>query len=154
MQRGHYYAIVDEVDSILIDEARTPLIISGPTDQTTDKYMKVRQIIPKLVKGEEVEWSDTKRQEQLGIQLREGEKYFSGDYVVDEKHRTIGVTDEGWFTIEKLLGIGNIADAENWDLKHYVETGIKAEALYKRDVDYVVKDWAKRSSSSTPSRAA
>ena len=140
VQRGHYYAIVDEVDSILIDEARTPLIISGPTEQTTDKYMKVRQIIPKLVKGEEVEWSDTKRQEQLGIQLREGEKYFSGDYVVDEKHRTIGVTDEGWFTIEKLLGIGNIADAENWDLKHYVETGIKAEALYKRDVDYVVKD--------------
>jgi len=140
VQRGHYYAIVDEVDSILIDEARTPLIISGPTEQTTDKYVKVRQIIPKLAKGEEVEWSDTKRQEQLGIQLREGEKYFSGDYVVDEKHRTIGVTDEGWFTIEKLLGIGNIADAENWELKHYVETAIKAEALYKRDVDYVVKD--------------
>ena len=140
VQRGHHYAIVDEVDSILIDEARTPLIISGPTEQTTDKYAKVRQIIPKLVKGEEVEWSDTRRQQELGIQLREGEKYFSGDYVVDEKHRTIGVTDEGWFTIEKLLGIGNIADAENWELKHYVETGIKAEALYKRDVDYVVKD--------------
>jgi preprotein translocase subunit SecA len=140
VQRGHYYSIVDEVDSILIDEARTPLIISGPTEQTTDKYVKVRQIMPKLVKGEEVEWSDTKRQQELGIQLREGEKYFSGDYVVDEKHRTIGVTDEGWFTIEKLLGIGNIADAENWDLKHYVETAIKAESLYKRDVDYVVKD--------------
>ncbi len=140
VQRGHFYAIVDEVDSILIDEARTPLIISGPTEQTTDKYIKVRQIIPKLVKGEEVEWSDTRRQQELGIQLREGEKYFSGDYVVDEKHRTIGVTDEGWFTIEKLLGIGNIADAENWELKHYVETAIKAEALYKRDVDYVVKD--------------
>ncbi len=140
VQRGHYYSIVDEVDSILIDEARTPLIISGPTDQTTDKYAKVRQIIPKLVKGEEVEWSDTKRQEELGIQLREGEKYLSGDYVVDEKHKTIGVTDEGWITIEKALGIDNIADQENWDLKHYVETGIKAEALYKRDVDYVVKD--------------
>src|SRR4051794_3350243 len=140
VQRGHYYAIVDEVDSILIDEARTPLIISGPTDQTTDKYVKVRQIMPKLVKGEEVEWSDTRRQEQLGIQLREGEKFLSGDYVVDEKHKTIGVTDEGWITIEKLLGIDNIADAENWDLKHYVETAIKAEALYKRDVDYVVKD--------------
>ena len=140
VQRGHNYAIVDEVDSILIDEARTPLIISGPTEQTTDKYVKVRQIIPKLVKGEEVEWSDNRRQQELGIQLREGEKYFSGDYVVDEKHRTIGVTDDGWFTIEKLLGIGNIADAENWDLKHFVETAIKAEALYKRDVDYVVKD--------------
>ena len=140
VQRGHYYAIVDEVDSILIDEARTPLIISGPTDQTTDKYARARKIIPELELGEEVEALDHKRQDELGIQLGEGEKYFSGDYVVDEKHRTIGVTDQGWETIEKLLGIGNIADAENWDLKHYVETAIKAHALYKRDVDYVVKD--------------
>jgi preprotein translocase subunit SecA len=140
VQRGHYYAIVDEVDSILIDEARTPLIISGPTDQTTDKYARVLGIMPKLQLGEEVEWSDHKRQEELGIELREGEKYLSGDYVVDEKHRTIGVTDEGWISIEKELGIDNIADAENWDLKHYVETAIKAHALYKRDVDYVVKD--------------
>src|SRR6202162_519678 len=140
VQRGHYYAIVDEVDSILIDEARTPLIISGPTDQTTDKYARVKQIMPNLALGEEIEWSDTRRQEQLGLQLREGEKYLSGDYVVDEKHRTIGVTDEGWITIEKELGIDNIADAENWDLKHYVEPAINAHALYKRDVDYVVKD--------------
>jgi preprotein translocase subunit SecA len=140
VQRGHYYAIVDEVDSILIDEARTPLIISGPTDQTTDKYAKVRRIIPQLALGEEVEWSDTKRQEELGIQLREGQKHLTGDYIVDEKSRQIGVTDEGWVTIEKALGIDNIADAENWDLKHYVETAIKAHALYKRDVDYVVKD--------------
>ena len=140
VQRGHYFAIVDEVDSILIDEARTPLIISGPTDQTTDKYARVRLIIPKLQLGEEIEWSDTRRQAELGIRLNEGEKFFSGDYVVDEKHKTIGVTDEGWITIEKALGIDNIADAENWDLKHYVETAIKAHALYKRDVDYVVKD--------------
>jgi preprotein translocase subunit SecA len=140
VQRGHYYAIVDEVDSILIDEARTPLIISGPTDQTTDKYERVRKFIPQLVLGEEVEWSDHKRQAELGIRLSEGEKFFSGDYVVDEKHKTIGVTDDGWITIEKALGIDNIADAENWDLKHYVETAIKAHALYKRDVDYVVKD--------------
>jgi preprotein translocase subunit SecA len=140
VQRGHYYSIVDEVDSILIDEARTPLIISGPTDQTTDKYARARKIIPQLELGEEVEYLDHKRQAELGIQLAEGEKYFSGDYVVDEKHRTIGVTDQGWETIEKLLGIGNIADAENWDLKHYVETAIKAHSLYKRDVDYVVKD--------------
>jgi preprotein translocase subunit SecA len=126
VQRGHFYAIVDEVDSILIDEARTPLIISGPTDQTTDKYARVRKIVPELVLGEEIE---------------EGEvKYLTGDYIVDEKQRTIGVTDEGWETIEKLLGIGNIADAENWDLKHYVETGIKAHSLYRRDVEYVVKD--------------
>jgi preprotein translocase subunit SecA len=140
VQRGHYYAIVDEVDSILIDEARTPLIISGPTEQTTDKYARVRKIIPQLVMGEEVEAMDHRRQAELGIQLGEGEKYFSGDYVVDEKQRTIGVTDDGWETIEGLLGIGNIADAENWELKHYVETAIKAHALYKRDVDYVVKD--------------
>jgi preprotein translocase subunit SecA len=126
VQRGHYYAIVDEVDSILIDEARTPLIISGPTDQTTDKYARARKIIPDLVLGEEIE---------------EGEnKYLTGDYIVDEKQRTIGVTDDGWVTIERLLGIGNIADAENWELKHYVETAIKAHALYKRDVEYVVKD--------------
>jgi len=140
VQRGHYYAIVDEVDSILIDEARTPLIISGPTDQTTDKYARVRKIVPELVLGEEVESIDHKRQAELGIQLAEGQKFLSGDYIVDEKQRTIGVTDDGWETIEKLLGIGNIADAENWELKHYVETAIKAHALYKRDVDYVVKD--------------
>jgi len=126
VQRGHYYAIVDEVDSILIDEARTPLIISGPTDQTTDKYARAVKIIPELVKGEEIEEGET--------------KYLTGDYIVDEKQRTIGVTDEGWVTIEKLLGIGNIADAENWEMKHYVETAIKAHALYKRDVEYVVKD--------------
>ncbi len=140
VQRGHHYAIVDEVDSILIDEARTPLIISGPTDQTTDKYARVRKIIPSLALGEEIEAIDTKRQAELGIRLGEGEKYLTGDYIVDEKQRTIGVTDEGWVTIEKALGIDNIADAENWELKHYVETAIKAHALYKRDVDYVVKD--------------
>ena len=140
VQRGHYYAIVDEVDSILIDEARTPLIISGPTDQTTDNYARARKIVPQLEMGEEVEWTDTKRQAELGIRLAEGQKHLTGDYFVDEKQRTIGVTDDGWVTIEKALGIGNIADAENWDLKHYVETAIKAHALYKRDVDYVVKD--------------
>ncbi len=126
VQRGHYYAIVDEVDSILIDEARTPLIISGPTEQTTDKYARVKKIIPALELGEEID-------------SLEG-KTFTGDYFVDEKHRTIGVTDEGWVTIEKELGIDNIASAENWELKHYVETAIKAHSLYKRDVDYVVKD--------------
>ncbi len=127
VQRGHYYAIVDEVDSILIDEARTPLIISGPTDQTTDKYERVKKIIPHLELGEEIE-----KEEMV--------KILTGDYVVDEKMRTISVTDDGWLKIEELLGIGNIADPENWDLKHYVETSIKAHSLYKRDVDYVVKD--------------
>ena len=126
VQRPPYFSIVDEVDSILIDEARTPLIISGPTDQTTDKYARVTRIVPQLELGEETDSIE--------------QKILTGDYVVDEKHRTIGVTDEGWVKIEELLGIESIADPENWDLKHYVETAIKAHALYKRDVNYVVKD--------------
>ncbi|HJZ81497.1 MAG TPA: preprotein translocase subunit SecA [Pyrinomonadaceae bacterium] len=128
VQRGHNFAIVDEVDSILIDEARTPLIISGASEESTDKYFKVNRIIPKLEKGEEL---DTAPGEP---------KQLTGDFVVDEKHRSITVTDEGWEKVEKLLGIGNIADPENWDLKHHVETGVKAHALYRRDVEYVVKD--------------
>ncbi|QHN03194.1 preprotein translocase subunit SecA [Granulicella sp. WH15] len=126
VQRGQYFCVVDEVDSILIDEARTPLIISGPTDQTTDKYARVDVIIPKLEAGELTETIDT--------------KVYTGDFVIDEKARAITVTDDGWEKIEKLLGIGNIADPENWDLKHHVETAIKAHNLYKRDVEYVVKD--------------
>ena len=127
VQRGHYFAIVDEVDSILIDEARTPLIISGPTDQTTDKYARVNRILPSLDPREKRSSSGE-------------EKILTGDYVVDEKHKTISVTDEGWEKIEQLLGIGNIADPENWDLKHHVEVAIKAHSLYRRDVAYVVKD--------------
>src|SRR6185437_10980759 len=126
VQRGHFFSIVDEVDSILVDEARTPLIISGSSDESTDKYFKVNRIVPKLEKGEEIEKSIE-------------EKILTGDYVVEEKHKTITVTDEGWEKVEKLLGIGNIADPENWDLKHHVETAIKAHALYRRDVEYVVK---------------
>jgi preprotein translocase subunit SecA len=126
VQRGQYFCIVDEVDSILIDEARTPLIISGPTDQTTDKYARVNLIIPKLELGELIETVESKT--------------WSGDFVIDEKARAITVTDEGWEKIEELLGIGNIADPENWDLKHHVEVAIKAHHLYKRDVEYVVKN--------------
>jgi preprotein translocase subunit SecA len=127
VQRVHNYAIVDEVDSILIDEARTPLIISGASEESTDKYDRVNRIIPKLEKGEEVD-------------VPPGEpKIYTGDFVVDEKHKNITVTDEGWEKVEKLLGIGNIADPENWDLKHHVETAVKAHALYRRDVEYVVK---------------
>jgi preprotein translocase subunit SecA len=128
VQRGHNFAIVDEVDSILIDEARTPLIISGASEESTDKYYKVNRIIPKLEKGEE---KDTAPGEP---------KILTGDFVVDEKHRNITVTDEGWEKVEGLLGIGNIADPENWDLKHHVETAVKAHALYRRDVEYVVKE--------------
>ena len=127
VQRGHNFAIVDEVDSILIDEARTPLIISGASEESTDKYERVNRIIPKLEKGEEID-------------VAPGEpKQLTGDYVVDEKHKNITVSDEGWEKVEKLLGIGNIADPENWDLKHHVETAVKAHALYRRDVEYVVK---------------
>ncbi len=128
VQRGHNYAIVDEVDSILIDEARTPLIISGASEESTDKYYTVNRIIPKLEKGEEID-------------VAPGEPaQLTGDFVVDEKHRNITVTDEGWVKVEGLLGIGNIADPENWDLKHHVETAIKAHALYRKDVEYVIKD--------------
>src|SRR3982074_1250155 len=128
VQRGHNYAIVDEVDSILIDEARTPLIISGASEESTDKYYKVNRIIPKLEKGEELD-------------VAPGEPaQLTGDFVVDEKHRNITVTDEGWEKVEKMLGIGNIAEVENWPMKHHVETAIKAHALYRRDVEYVNKD--------------
>jgi preprotein translocase subunit SecA len=128
VQRGHHYAIVDEVDSILIDEARTPLIISGASEESTDKYYKVNRIIPKLEKGEELD-------------VAPGEPaQLTGDFVVDEKHRNITVTDDGWVKVEGLLGIGNIADPENWPLKHHVETAIKAHALYRKDVEYVIKD--------------
>ena len=128
VQRMHNFAIVDEVDSILIDEARTPLIISGASEESTDKYYKVNRIIPNLELGEEV---DTQPGEP---------KIYTKDYVVDEKHRNITITDQGWEKVEQLLGIGNIADPENWPLKHHVETAVKAHALYKRDVDYIVKD--------------
>jgi preprotein translocase subunit SecA len=128
VQRGHNFGIVDEVDSILIDEARTPLIISGASEESTDKYYKVNRIIPQLELGEEIDRGSGE------------DKILTGDYVVDEKHRTITVTDKGWEKVERLLGIGNIADPENWDLKHHVDTAIKAHALYRRDVEYVVKD--------------
>src|SRR6202022_3843502 len=128
VQRKHNFAIVDEVDSILIDEARTPLIISGASEESTDKYARVNRIIPKLEKGEELDTAPGEPKE------------LTGDYVVDEKHKSITVTDVGWEKVEQLLGIGNIADPENWDLKHHVDTAVKAHALYRRDVEYVVKD--------------
>ena len=156
VQRGHHYAIVDEVDSILIDEARTPLIISGASEESTDKYYIVNRIIPKLARGEELSPDEVRRQlesgkispdqqeEMLTELSRVGDdpqrKILTGDYVIDEKHRNITVSDQGWEKVEKLLGIGNIADPENWGLKHHVETAIKAHALYRRDVEYVIKD--------------
>jgi preprotein translocase subunit SecA len=156
VQRGHNYAIVDEVDSILIDEARTPLIISGASEESTDKYYKVNRIIPKLEKGEELSPQEVRilleegkippgRRDAIIDELnRSGDdpqrKILTGDYVIDEKQRNITVSDEGWEKVEGLLGIGNIADPENWPLKHHVETAIKAHALYRKDVEYVIKD--------------
>ncbi len=156
VQRGHNFAIVDEVDSILIDEARTPLIISGASEESTDKYAIVNRIIPKLTKGEELSPSELRKlleegkipaDQEASMQKALAEigddpqrKILSGDYAVDEKHRNITVSEDGWERVEKMMGIGNIADPENWSIKHHVETAIKAHALYRRDVDYVIKD--------------
>lgn len=114
VQREPNYAIVDEVDSILIDEARTPLIISGPSEDSTDKYYKIDKIIPKLKK--EV------------------------DYTIDEKARTVILTEEGNVRVEGLLGTPNLYDPSNIELVHHVLQALKAHTLFKRDVDYVVKD--------------
>ena len=156
VQRQHNFAIVDEVDSILIDEARTPLIISGASEESTDKYARVNRIIPKLEKGEELTPSELQRllesgkvppdqEDALRRELRDAgddpqRKIMTGDYIVDEKHRNTVISDVGWEKVEQLLGISNIADPENWDLKHHVETAVKAHSLYHRDVEYVVKD--------------
>jgi len=114
VQRGHQFAIVDEVDSILIDEARTPLIISGPAEESTDKYYRIDKIIPKLI--QEI------------------------DYTLDEKHRTATLTEEGVSKCERMLGLGNLYDPAHMELIHHVYQGLRAHTLYKRDVDYVVKD--------------
>jgi preprotein translocase subunit SecA len=127
VQRGHHFGIVDEVDSILIDEARTPLIISGPSEESTDKYYKVNRIIPKLQRGEEIEGKEP------------GEKYTTGDYTVDEKHRSTALTEEGFDKAARLLGLPNIYDIATIEWKHHVEQAIKAHALFLKDRDYVVK---------------
>ena len=127
VQRGHFFAIVDEVDSILIDEARTPLIISGPSEQSTDKYYRINGIIPQLERGEEIEHED-------------GSKSTTGDYVVDEKAKSAALTDEGVGKVEQLLGVENLYDPVNMDLLHGVNQGLRAHALFQRDVHYLVKD--------------
>ena len=114
VQRELNYAIVDEVDSILIDEARTPLIISGPTEQSTDLYYQIDHIIPKL-----------KREE---------------DFTIEEKTKTVALTDEGNAKVEKLLGVDNLYDLKHLSLVHHVVKALQAHALYKRDVEYVVKE--------------
>src|SRR5579864_9187609 len=128
VQRPHHYAIVDEVDSILIDEARTPLIISGPSEESTDKYYKINRIIPKLVRGEVIEGKEP------------GEKYTTGDFTVEEKHKSSALTEEGVLKVEKLLGLSNLYDATNLEFNHHVQQALRAHVLYQRDREYVVKD--------------
>jgi preprotein translocase subunit SecA len=128
VQRPHNYAIVDEVDSILVDEARTPLIISGPSEESTDKYYRVNRIIPKLVRGEVIEGKEP------------GEKYTTGDYTIDEKHKSAALTEEGVLKVEKLLNIGNLYDPNNIEYNHHVQQALRAHVLYQRDREYVVKD--------------
>jgi preprotein translocase subunit SecA len=114
VQRGHQFAIVDEVDSILIDEARTPLIISGPAEESTDKYYRIDKIIPKLIRDI--------------------------DYTVDEKLRTVTPTEEGVSKCERLLNVTNLYDPANMEINHHVYQALRAHVLFEKDVDYVVKD--------------
>ncbi len=127
VQRGHVYAIVDEVDSILVDEARTPLIISGPSELSVGLYYDVDHIIPKLVKGEE-------------IKDKYGNKTTTGDYLLDEKAHTATLTDEGIAKAEKLLGVPNLYDPSNIETLHAVQQALRAHTLYHLDRDYIVKD--------------
>lgn len=114
VQREFNYAIVDEVDSILIDEARTPLIISGASEESTDKYYKINQIIPRLKKEQ--------------------------DYVIDEKSRTVVLTEEGVAHVEGFLNVKNLYEPRNIEIVHHVNQALKAHTLFRRDVDYLVKD--------------
>ncbi len=114
VQREFHYAIVDEVDSILIDEARTPLIISGPSEESTDKYYKINQIIPRLKRDH--------------------------DYTIDEKSRTVVLTEEGVSKSEKLLNVQNLYEPKNMEILHHVNQALKAHSLFRKDIDYLVKD--------------
>ncbi len=127
VQRELHYAIVDEVDSILIDEARTPLIISGSSEDSTDLYYRIDTIIPKLVKGQIIE-------------EKGGTKRTTNDYVIDEKARSVVLTEEGVAKVENLLSIPNLYDPQNLEIVHHVNQGLKAHTLFRLDVDYVVKD--------------
>ena len=130
VQRDLRYAIVDEVDSILVDEARTPLIISGPAEESTEKYYQIDRIIPRLKRGATI----------AGGKLYEAEAQGSGDYIVEEKAKSVALTESGVAKVESLLGVKNLYDPANMDFVHHVQQGLKAHVLFKRDVDYVVKD--------------
>src|SRR5687767_4018557 len=136
VQRGHQFAIVDEVDSILIDEARTPLIISGPAEESTDLYYEVDRIIPKLDAGR------TTRGDVKAEDREELEK--TGDYIVDEKHKTVTLTETGMAKAEKMLSHrlqpGGLYDPANMPLLHHINQALRAHSLFRLDVDYMIKD--------------
>lgn len=128
VQRAHNYAIVDEVDSILIDEARTPLIISGPTNRTLDGYIKANDVAKAMQKG------------QAPLDTLDKNAKPTGDFVVDEKNRTIMITEQGIQKAEKLFGVDNLYSLENAALSHYLDQALKAHNLFEKDVQYVVRD--------------
>jgi preprotein translocase subunit SecA len=136
VQRGHHFAIVDEVDSILIDEARTPLIISGPAEESTDLYYEVDRIIPRLKPGAVVR-GDTKAEDREALEA-------TGDYIKDEKHKTVTLTETGMQKAEQMLTHrlqpGGLYDPANMPLLHHINQALRAHALFSRDVDYMVKD--------------
>jgi preprotein translocase subunit SecA len=130
VQKNLNYAIVDEVDSILIDEARTPLIISGPADESTDLYFKIDRIIPKLRRAATI----------VEGKLSEIEEQKDGDYIVDEKSKAVALTEQGIASCERLLNVDNLYDPQHIDVLHHIQQGLRAHALYRKDVDYVIKD--------------
>src|SRR5437667_2261264 len=136
VQRGHHFAIVDEVDSILIDEARTPLIISGPAEESTDLYYEVDRIIPRLKMGA-VTQGDTKAEDREALEA-------TGDYIKDEKHKTVTLTETGMAKAEQLLAhrmqAGGLYDPANMPLLHHINQALRAHTLFHRDVDYMVKE--------------
>lgn len=134
VQRGHNYAIVDEVDSILIDESRTPLIISGPAEESTDKYYIINKIVPRL-KGKIITDKEEIDAKYKGLDLEKGI-----DYVVNEKNHTVNLTDEGVVKCQEMIGVKNLYDDLQSEWEHHIRQAIRAHALYKKDVDYVVKD--------------
>src|SRR5262245_47559241 len=138
VQRPHHFAIVDEVDSILIDEARTPLIISGPAEESTDLYYEVDRIIPKLKAGA-VTRGDVKAEEREQLES-------TGDYIVDEKHKTVTLTESGMAKAEQMLQHRVVPDSTglydpvNMPLLHHIHQGLRAHTLFHLDVDYMIKD--------------
>jgi len=134
VQRGHYFAVVDEVDSILIDEARTPLIISGPAEESTDKYYTANNISRQL-RGRRITEKEEIDAKYKGQDLSEGY-----DYVADEKNRSISMTEEGEKKVARMFGVDNLHDMETIEYRHHILQALKAKEFFKLDVDYVVRD--------------